>query len=256
MTEAKEKELKIVDYVTKNGTQRVLPLRFTIHDGLYPLLAAPVIYKGQENPYFTTAADMRPVSRVRINLNGPGLNYKYKKGRSFYSNNSVVLYSGFLSAMGVPSDFDYMPSSLSGDEIRYRMKGDVDLFCLAVVPSGHLPEVGRVKHPVHSRYLREISSVYTKVDLTKVKLLVSIEKLRKTLFMKDRYTATIRSTILKQIRDLETRTEITVEDVPDEYLNRFKVSPNAVRTNSIVEIIQLGNEIKDSVFSNLNKEAV
>jgi hypothetical protein len=250
-----DKELRIVDYTSRSKDGMVLPFRFTIQDGWYPLLAIPPTYKGVDNPYFPSMNGSRMSSRVRISMSSSGLNYKYKKGRR-YGSSPVILYSGFLSAMGVAGDFDFMPSTLTGSKIHYRMKGEIDLFCLAVVPVNHLPEIGQVTHSVHSRYMKTLNSIYVKTDLTKVKLLVSTEKLRKSLFMKDRYTATIRTNILNQIKRLDTDSAITVEDVPDDYLNGFAISPNAVRTNSIVEIIQLDNEIKDSVFSNLNKVAI
>ena len=188
-----QKQLTINDYVSEENGM-VLPLRFTLQDGWYPLLAVPSTYRGASNPYFPHIHNTYKTSRVRLNMKSSGMVQKYKKGRSRYSQ-PVILYSGFLSAMGSTRDFEYMPSKLTGDDIHYRMKAEMDIFCLAVVRASNLPQVGNTNHQVRSRYVKRVSSINTTIDLTKVKIFVSTEKLRKSLFMKECYTATIRSTI-------------------------------------------------------------
>ncbi len=133
------------------------------------------------------------------------------------------------------------------------MKGEIDIFCLAVVKITKLPQliVGKEKMNKWGN-IRKVMRV--DLNLDDVTILVNEEKLRKSLFTKNEYTTTFRKTILNEIAREDESTTITVKDVPNEYLKQFIVSPNAVRTKSFVETINIDKEIKDSVFSNLNTE--
>jgi hypothetical protein len=189
-----------------------------------------------------------------MNLTSPGSTFTYKKSRS-WAGPFINFHSGFLSAIASSQDFDYMPSTLFGNDRKYRMKGEIDVFCLAVVKLTKLPSIS-VKRETYRRYIHARKVMRSDIKLKDVKILVNEEKLRKTLYSKTYYTATIRRNILDQIKYLDNNTAITVEDVSDEYLKSFVVSPNTVRTNSLVETLNLNTEIKDSVFSNLNAEFV
>jgi hypothetical protein len=153
--------------------------------------------------------------------------------------------------MGTSKDFEYMPSTLTGDVLEYRMKGNVDIFCLGVIDVKHLPEV---KHDsqARGRYIRRSNVIEINFDPTKAKILLNIDKLRKAQFCKEVYSVTVRSRLLEEIKKVRRSGEIVVEEVSNEEIERFAVSPNAVRTNSIVEILQLKDRLRDSVFSNLN----
>ena len=249
----------ITDYISENpksSPKTVYPIRFIPHDGYYPLVLIPSLYRDNNNLYFSNMQRKHIGSRIhnRISLESGGFTFRYRMGRAI---NAPVgnLYSGFLSMMGVKEDFDYMASSLLyGEDKMYRMKGDLDVFCLGVIELAHLPQV-KFNVPKQSRYVNR-RYMEVEMDLTKVKILVSEEKLRKSLFAKHYYTTTVRKELLHKIEKLNNDTAITVKDVPDDYIEKFIISPNTVRTKSMAKVIQIDNEIKDSVFSNLNTVAI
>jgi len=244
----------IVDYYTKHSDQVTYPLEFIPHDGYYPLLSIPTLYKGKNNPYFHNIHNRRIDCRLnKLHLRSSGNTFVYRKGRS-WAGPFINIHSGFFSVIASPQDFDYMPSALSGDR-KYRMKGEIDVFCLAVVKLTKLPTIS-VTRENYRRYIHARKVMRTDIELKDVKILVNEEKLRTTLYTKTYYTSTIRRNILDQIAHLDKSTIMTIEDVSDEYLKSFVVSPNAVRTNSLVETLNFDREIKDSVFSNLNAEFV
>jgi len=248
-------KLQIIDWYQKPSDKIVYPLRFIPHDGYYPLIAIPPTYKGYNNPYFYGSQNRRVRSRLSwLNLTSSGIPFIYKKNRS-WGGAFINFYSGFLSVIASSDDFEYMPSSLFDRGRKYRMKGEIDVFCLAVVKTSQLPtiEVGKESF---RRYVNSRKVMRTELNLSHVTILVNEEKLRKSLFTKVHYTATVRKNILDQIKKIDNQTTVVIKDVSDEYLKSFVVSPKTVRTNSFVEVMKIDSEIKDSVFSNLNAELV
>lgn len=247
--------MKISDYYSDSATNRIMrfPLRFISHDGYYPLLIIPTIYRGTNNPYFIGSHNNHNGCRIsnRLSLESAGRNIKYKIGRSLNAPVSN-LFSGFFSMLGTKEDFEYMPSSLSRtDDLKYRMKSDIDIFCLGVIKLTDLSHIGLEAKNKKYKYSGNEKWMDINLDLNKVKILINEEKLNKSRFMKDHYTATVRQELLLRIHRLTGTTKITTKDVSDDYLEKFVISPNTVRTNSMVKVIQMSNEIKDSVFSNL-----
>ncbi len=234
----------------------VFPLKFISHDGYYPLIIIPSFYRGINNPYFRQSYKQHASSRIsyRLPFDATGYYIKYRKNRA-YSSMPVNLYSGFLSVIGTHEEFDYMPSSLAVDA-KYRMKADLDIFCLGVTKLPYLPEVKIEKS--HNSYMRrrDRKSIHIDLDLTKMKIFISEEKLRKPSFLNQFYTATVRKEILYRINNFRRDKNVIIEDVSDDYLERFVTRPKTVRTNSFAEAIKIDKEIKDSVFSNLKMELV
>jgi hypothetical protein len=225
------------------------PLEFNVHDGYYPLLRLPTLYHGVENPYFHNLGKYAR-SRVmdHIRLDGTGYSYKYR----MKSKGVATLYSGFYSAIGIASNLEYLPSSILKDVRNFRMYGIPDIFCIGVVSTSNLPEIRFI--PNMSRYSRKYSTGQAEVTYypDTITILVSTEKLRKTKFMKDNYTLTVRREIFYRLEQLQKRLPFKIKDVSNDYLTNFYSVPDGVRTNSIVEAIKIENEIKSNVFSNIN----
>lgn len=233
------------------------PLEIKPHDGLFPLLRFPYLYKGSFNPYFSYVPSY---SKARIadhiRLESVGHVHKYRARR----RGVMTFYSGYFSVIGLSTSLDYLPSSLRGGS--FKMYGTPDIFCLAVVKFSKLPKFS-TKYDDGRYYSRRItrkSINTTKVDVntSDVTILISKEKLRKAKFAKEKYTITARNEILYQISRLERLYKGTIrfEDVPDEYLRNFYSLPEGIRTNSIVETMQIESAIKEEVFSNLNSVLV
>ena len=238
-----ENEIQILDNYRKHSGLITLPLKFVPFDGYYPLLAIPAYYRGTYNPYFTNIQNSRIDFRLsKLNIACAGKSFRYSKGTGQHMNISSGLYSTLASQV----DFEFMPSALINTKY-YRMKGDVDIFCLGIVKLAHLPEFNI--HGGVSRYRRKSATIDLKMN--EVIILVNEEKLRKTLYAKTYYTPTVRKKILDQITIADHTTSVTVKDVSNEYLESFLISPHTVRTNSLVETLKIDTEIKDSVFSNL-----
>jgi len=244
-------KLFIHDYYYVHTINGDYPLRFIPADNYYPLVNVPAMYKGYNNPYFDGIESKGVHCRMtRMNLVSSGHSFRYRKNRN-WTGPKPNLYTGMLTAMGLQDDFDYMPSSLFDLERKYKMVGELDVFCLGVVKTSHLPQVDFKSNVRHNR-----RSVDINIHAPSVKILVSTEKLRKTLFTKTHYTGTVRRTILDEIRMIEDKYKIVVEDVSEDYIEKFMIRPHTVRTNSVVKIIEMDTEIKNSVFSNLNEKVV
>ena len=255
-----EDRLITSEYVPKNILNKkgeVYPLKFKSHDGWYPLIAIPISYRGDQNPYFRNNFGTRISCRIanRLDLKSTGIQTKYSTTRHF-GGSVVNLYTGFFSAIATRGEFDYMPSAMLGDNIDYQMRADVDVFCLGVVKISRLPRVEWLSNQRIGRYVHSKNIMQITYEMSDVKILISKEKLRKSLFMKHNYTATVRSNILKQITINRKNFPLTTEDVSDDYLDGFVIRPNTVRTNSLGKVVTMTNEIKNSVFSNLNAEMV
>jgi len=249
-----ENILTITDYVYSNPEKNIIyPLKFISHDRQFPLIAIPISYRGDQNPYFRNMHNKGTSCRVinKLELEHSGTSIKYRKTNS-YGGPVSNIYTGFFSAIATRNDFDYMPSGLLGNDIHYRMKAELDIFCLGIVKLSRLPQVKWIVQKQYRRYVKRNPLVEITYDMRDVKILVSEEKLRKSNFMKDNYTATIRTNLLNKIKQFQISYPLTVEDVSDDYLEEFVIRPNTVRTNSLGEVITMSNEIKDSVFSNLN----
>jgi hypothetical protein len=80
--------------------------------------------------------------------------------------------------------------------------------------------------------------------------------LKKTAFTNSNYTATVRKAIYRSLNDMVYRYNLKVEEVSEEYIEKFIQQSDTVSTNSIVEIMQMDNRIKENVFTNLNKAVV
>ena len=247
------KEVTINDYHHNDGGKRVvLPLRFIPQNRYYPLLSIPAMYRGYDNPYFQGVWNKRTISRIsdNVSINSSGYLVKYRR-RGHYGE-SMNIFSGFLSALGTSFDFEYSSSSMMGKERSYRMKGDVDVFCLGLISSAHLPELLYGSSTPHYRRYSQRSTVSVRFDSSKVTILLNVDKLRKAQFCKDNYTVTVRSTLLGEIKRFRQQYQTTVEEVSDEEIMKYARSPHAVRTTSMVEMMKIKEEIKGSVFSNLN----
>jgi hypothetical protein len=230
------------------------PLKFIPYEGWMPMIITSSTYKKSGNLYFQGIHYRSIHSRVWNHINPLMTNsiLRYRITRNWNGPN-ITLSSGFLTIMGIKENFEYLPSTLFNEEnINYKLIGDVDIFCLGVVKISKLPEIKYIVHNYRSSSMRYRTRIEINFDISAIKILISEEKLRKTLFTKKYYTGTIRNAILEKISKIETKYGIKVEDVSEDYLKNFMIRPNAVRTKSFVEIMELNKEIKDSVFPNLN----
>lgn len=234
----------VIRHYPPGTDDRKYPMEIKIHDGWFPLLRVPYLLQGSNNPYFNMG-NHRINGRVynKIKLNNGNYAFKYKAGR----RGVVSIYSGYMSAMGITGGSSNLPSSVYGLRL-YRMYGQPDIFCLGVVKPSKLPII---KRNIISKYsYRNYSDVtFNSEDVT---ILVSIEKLRKAKFQKEKYTSTVRNEILFQLDKLQLDYNVKVEDVPEEYLKNFCSMPEGVDSTSIVETMQMETAIKERVFSNLN----
>jgi hypothetical protein len=236
---------------------------FNIHDGYYPLARIKTLYDTAPNPYFRTACrtqygGSRITDKVYYNLHGPGTSMKYKKTTRYAGARYVNFYFGFFSAIGI-TQLDYLPTTMLGPT-QHMMFGEPDVFCVAVIKTGAPIDIKMTyqnKHiRAHRRYAYHTNSYEIKVRYKDIIILVSEDKLRKAAFAKTYYTTTVRKAILGNLLRQQRTHGIAFEDVPDSYLKNFVRSSKSIRTNSLVETLTIGRDIKENVFSNLNKLVV
>jgi hypothetical protein len=229
-------------------------LGFVPYDGYYPLLRLPTNYRAKDNMYFegvhkgwiksTISGLLYPVG---------GGNYIRYKGRGHRI--PMAIYTGYLSAMGLNSSVSILPSHiLDLEEMQRVISGKVDIFFLAVSKMNDLPNIISYNNSGYGS--RKHQSVEIEINSKSVKILISTEKLKKTAFTNSNYTATVRKAIYRSLNDMVYRYNLKVEEVSEEYIEKFIQQSDTVSTNSIVEIMQMDNRIKENVFTNLNKAVV
>jgi hypothetical protein len=246
-----------------NGSHAIdSEIGFNIHDGYYPLPRIKTQYDSSKNPYFRTACQSqyggsRITDNVYYQISGPGQSMKYKKTRRYSDAKFVNFYFGFFTALGI-TQLDYLPTTMLGST-EHMMFGEPDVFCIGVVKVGAPIDV-KLTYQNHarrsSRYVYHSTSYEIKINYKDIIILVSEEKLRRAAFAKTYYTATVRKAILGNLLKLQRKHGMAFEDVPDAYLKNFVKSSKSIRTNSLVETLTIGRDIKENVFSNLNKLAV
>lgn len=223
-----------------SSPENLTPLvSFRINNGYYPLpliLQTYSSYKSFHTGYENT------VLKYDLNIRNLASTIKYhrKTGRG---NLIGILYSGLFSAFAQRKEPIIAPSKLNGSSSKRqdRVINDVDIFCLGVTKISKLPKLN---------FINRTGSLNFEIDEKDLKILVSKEKLRKSIFIKKNYTATVRRMILNQIEELQA-TGVVVEDVSDEYIESFLDKPKYVKTNSITKIMRIDQEIKDSVCSEI-----
>lgn len=238
-------------------------IEFNIHDGYYPLPRIQAQYNPSKNLYFNEACmsqygGSRITDKVFYKLSGAGGSMKYKKTVRYSDARYVNFYFGFFSGVGI-TQLDYLPSTMLG-ATEHMMFGEPDVFCVGVVKTGVPIDIKTTYHNRRaSRVMRRsypITTYEIKINYKDIIILVSEEKLRRAAFAKTYYTATARRAILGDLLRLQRKHGMTFEDVPDSYLKNFIKSSKSIRTNSLVETLSIGRDVKENVFSNLNKLVV
>jgi len=258
------KDMYIIhDSVYEINNDMTSEIGFNIHDGYYPLPRIKTQYDPSSNPYFRTACKThyggsRITDKVYYRMSGPGDSMKYKTTTRYADRRYVNLYFGFLSAIGI-TQLDYLPTSMLGPT-EHMMFGEPDVFCVAVIKAGAPIDIKMTYQNKRSRATRRYayhqSTYEIKVRYKDIVILVSEDKLRRAAFAKTYYTTTVRKAILGELLRQQRKHGMTFEDVPDSYLKNFVKSSKAIRTNSLVETLTIGRDIKENVFSNLNKLVV
>jgi len=229
----------------KKGSNTKFPIYFKPYDGYYPLIMLNMQYG---NHIFAGSSGVYGRIRNNISLNFAGRNIRYKRRRGKIP---IDIYSGFFTALANNSGFTSSSSDLiHTSDTKHRIDGITDVFCLGVVKVSNLPII-----TIHKRTFN--SNIFFDIDLSSLKILVSKEKLRRTAFTNENYSRTVRTEILKCLDSFRSRhEEISIEDVSEDYMESFIVSSKCIKTNSISKIVQIDNEIKNSVFTKLNEIAI
>ena len=242
-----------VFYQSTTASETSFDLKFVPYDGYYPLLRLPFTYRAKNNMYFEGVHKgwIRSTISNRLHPMGAGSYIRYK-GRG---TTPMAIYSGFFSSMGLNSSVNVLPSHiLDLNEMQRVISGTVDIFFLGVSKINNLPNIRNRKN--HGFGSRRHQSVEIEIDPKSIKILVSTEKLKKTAFTNSNYTATVRKAIYASLNKTVQRYDLKVEEVSEEYIEKFIQQTDTVSTNSIVEIMQRDNRIKENVFTNLNKAVV
>ena len=251
--------IEIPDYLYKNSNDSKFPLRFVVHDGYMALPNVIYPFHPGSNPLFGGIVNCSVSARLhnKLSIGGGSRNFRYRKTRSWHGPRASV-FSGYFSVIASPEDFNYMPSDIfkNHHEIDYRMVGMVDVFCLGIVKITDLPNVTSINPKTYYVRKKPRTSITTKINKESMKIIVSKEKLRRTTFTTDNYTKTFRTAIIHELERAKRMWGITIEDVPDDYIQEFLRQPHAYATSSITETMQIDSQIKEEVFSKLNKLAV
>jgi len=166
---------------------------------------------------------------------------------SYGGTNSRIVMS-FLSVFGVRGEngqvlmsrgaFRHQPM---GQKVLYGLS--VDVLVLAVVKTNRYVHIKRTPKGMS-------------INPSHVEILVSAEKFKSPDYMTDHYNRTLRGYIVKSYNVLKREYGITIRKVDDAELAFYYTNLCAAPSNSITDIMELDEVVKNRVFSTVNKNFI
>ena len=161
----------------KYNNKDILPYRFKSNDKRIPLLFLKPLYEGVANPYFPGIAgyiSTKSTLGYNLNIKEHSNVFRYKTSRRIYKN--VIFSTGMYSLLGISDEVSLNPSAFLQND-NYRIKADIDILCLAVTSISTIPKI---------KYIHR--NINFDIDMSKVTILVNVDKLQSRTYMSDNYT--------------------------------------------------------------------
>ena len=158
---------------------------------------------------------------------------------------SKTLSIFFFSVLGVTGSYHNALKEFKGHNSysyanpKMIMKNPVDVFALSVVK---MEDSNSIEFP----------RGWIEYDFSKIKLLISQEKLKSPTYMNNNYNKTVRNHLVRVIKDSGIETEV----ISDEEMSTYYENPFTFNSSSIMDIIQVDKEIKESVVSGMAEKFV
>lgn len=206
---------------------------------LYHVLTRKVLYENSfEIPMFTNYA-----LKNEFVFNNADSFYVFQPRMTSYNDKArLSLNISMLSIFGLQQFRRRTTGSLCSSTVEYMMTNIVDVFSLCLVKTSKVSNI--------TTY-RNRDMVINSEDLL---VLISEEKLKNPIFMKQWYNTTSRNYLWKDYRTFMEINGIEWKVVKDSEIARYYHNPYSLKTSSIMEIIEIDKAVKEEVFVNNKKE--
>jgi hypothetical protein len=220
-----------------------LPITFNINDGYVPIIRLNIVYGRKHAPFFTdiSYAPYKSVKRLIEMSRERSMSFTVPQFSSY--NNSEVprftsAYMSIFLMKGLPK---YLIDNINDHyDQNYYLTNDIDVLILGLHKMSQIKDID----------IRANRSDYVtcKLNPEHIKLLVS-DKLMDNKWMKANYSNTIQKHIINHLAAMVNEYNLSTELVSDEEMSKFVKNKTVIKTSSLMDIMQIGDDIKDKIFT-------
>jgi hypothetical protein len=241
-----------------NRGRNQMPIDFKSHGGYVPVIQMRKTFrKYQTNFFHSTRADYIRVStrtKDRLYLAGNMASKTFKTpARNGRHGDAPSIMTGYMTALMIKEAAQYTMSSLNINtrpHREFRLENEIDVMILGLYKMSKIKDI--TSEIYTGPYYRSEKRV---LDSAHMKFLVS-PKLYDSKWMKANYSIAIKKNLLDVLIETSRDYSIPIEKVSDEEIYRYIKVFSTIQTNSLMEIMQIDNEIKDAVFNVKLEEAL
>ena len=253
-----EKERLIKFYGSRGRFRSIsseMPISFVAFDGYVPVLKMANIVRRNQNYFDNTIVDYPPIvrsmkGRLSIVSGMMAESFKTPKTRIYdrIGANAPSLMTGYMSALMIKERGMYTEDKFSTRNHRnFRLLNEIDIMVLGLYDMSKINEMVSTIEGYHSKW-RVIS-----INPKHMKLLLS-ERLTDAKWMKTNYSATIRKHLIDEVATVVAEHKIPQRIVSIDEMKNYTRIHSTIKTNSLMEIMKIDNDIKDEVFQNVKLE--
>jgi len=233
-----------------------MSMTFVAFDGYVPVIKMADVVRRGFNYFENTRMDYPRIARsMKNNLNlVSGIiaeSFKTPKTRRIFDRNKTnapTIMTGYMTSLMIKEKGEYTESQFfMRGERKFRLLNEIDVMVLGVYDMSKISEIDSTIEGYHSKW-RMIN-----VDPKHVKLLVS-EKLIDAKWMKVNYSTTIRKHLIDEVARIVAMYQIPQRIVSTDEMKNYTRMRSTIKTNSLMEIMKIDNDIKDEVFQNVELE--
>jgi hypothetical protein len=237
-----------------------MPLSFTSFNGYVPIMQMTNALSPNQNFFYHTRRDDRVfIQRSVKNLiqldaglhascfktpNHSLMEMSYNQGKDFPS-----IMTGFMSVLMIKENGNYTEKHfVPSKEIfkrEFRLMNEIDIMVLGLYDKSKINEI------TSRSTLRGWFDIF--LNPAHIKLLIS-EKLGSTKWMKANYSTTIKKHIQTNLDKVIHNYNLPYEIVSNDELKQYTRIRSTIKTNSLMEIMKIDQEIKDDVFQKVKLE--
>ena len=227
---------------------------FIAFDGYVPVLKMADVVRRNHNYFINTLIDHPSIRRSmknKMNLVGGTMAESFKTpktDRNRLKANAPSLMTGYMSALMIKENGIYTENKFQTRNQRdLRLLNEIDIMVLGLYDMSKINEMVSTIEGYHSKW-RVIS-----INPKHVKLLLS-ERLTDAKWMKTNYSATIRKHLIDEVATVVAEYKIPQRIASIDEIKNYTRMQSTIKTNSLMEIMKIDNDIKDEVFQNVKLE--
>lgn len=233
-----------------------MSMTFVAFDGYVPVIKMADVVRRGFNYFENTRTDYPRIARsMKQNLNlVSGIiaeSFKTPKTRQFFNRDKMsapTIMTGYMAALMIKEKGEYTEQQFfMRNQRKFRLLNEIDVMVLGIYDMSKISEIDSTIEGYHSKW-RMIN-----IKPEHVKLLIS-EKLTDAKWMKLNYSATIRKHLIDEVARVVAEYQIPQRIVSIDEMKNYTRMRSTIKTNSLMEIMKIDNDIKDKVFQNVELE--